>query len=224
MAVLARRRHDSDDGRADQLVVRCAAEPEGIRAGGDRRRTSTASLRHRERHLRAVNGRAHEARARLSDHLRYRLPLFRFWPGRRPAEARTVGWKSRCHWPWECDAANAPVEVDLKQQTLDVRSSLNNGDSPKRRLRQLCAQYRKWGQNENRTFNLVGQYKLRGRKRRVSNRNLCSQSAAYCRHLSIKLFCERLNHAGTKPGFRLSEHTIRLTGAIVGDRKLPICS
>lgn len=29
-------------------------------------------------------------------------------------------------------------------------------------------QYRKWGQNENRTFNLVGQYKLRGRKRRVS--------------------------------------------------------
>src|SRR5258706_8330078 len=74
-------------------------KPEGIRAGGDRRRTSTASLRHRERDLRAVNGRAHEARANLSDHLRHRLPLFRFWPSRRPAEARIVGRRSRCHWP-----------------------------------------------------------------------------------------------------------------------------
>jgi 6-methylsalicylate decarboxylase len=79
--------------------IRCAAEPEGIRAGGDRRRTSTASLRHCERDLRAVNGRADEARADLSDHLRYRLSLFRFWPGRRPAEARIVGRGSRCHWP-----------------------------------------------------------------------------------------------------------------------------
>src|SRR6266404_5471113 len=99
MAVLARWRHDSDDGWADQRVLRCAAEPEGIRAGGDRRRTSTASLRHRERDLRAVNGRADEARADLSDHLRYRLPLFRFWPSRRPAEARIVGRRSRRHWP-----------------------------------------------------------------------------------------------------------------------------
>src|SRR3979490_191399 len=99
MAVLARRRDDSDDGWADQLVLWCAAEPEGIRAGGDRRRTSTASLRHRERDLRAVDGRAHEAGANLSDHLRYRPPLFRFWPSRQPAEAWTVGRRSRCHWP-----------------------------------------------------------------------------------------------------------------------------
>jgi hypothetical protein len=88
----------------------------------------------------------------------------------------------------------------------------------------VLSQYRKWGQSENRTFNLVGQYELRGRKRRVSNRNFCSQGAAHYHHLSIKLVCERFNHAGTKPGFRLSEHTIRLTGAIVGDRELPICS
>jgi len=32
-----------------------------------------------------------------------------------------------------------PVEVDLKQQIFDVCSSLNNGHSPKGRLRQLCA-------------------------------------------------------------------------------------
>src|SRR5258705_13290348 len=111
MAVLARRRHDSDDGWADQLVLWCAAEPEGVRAGGDRRRTSTASLRHRERDLRAVNGRAHEAGADLPDHLRYRLSLFRFWPSRRPAEARIVSRRSRRHWPRECDASNSSVKV-----------------------------------------------------------------------------------------------------------------
>ena len=66
--------------------------------------------------------------------------------------------------------------------------------------------------------------KLRGRKRRVSNRNLCSRRAAQCHHSSIKLLCQRFNHAGTKSGFRLSEHAVRFTGAIVGDRKLPICS
>ena len=32
-----------------------------------------------------------------------------------------------------------PVEVDLKQQIFNVCSSLNNGPSPKGRLRQLCA-------------------------------------------------------------------------------------
>ena len=32
-----------------------------------------------------------------------------------------------------------PVEVDLKQQIFDVCSSLNNGHSPKGRVRQLCA-------------------------------------------------------------------------------------
>jgi hypothetical protein len=63
---------------------------------------------------------------------------------------------------------------------------------------------------------------LPGCKRGVSNRNFCSRSTAQCHHLSIKLSCERLNHAGTKPGFRLSKHAIRLTRAIVGDRKLPI--
>ena len=63
---------------------------------------------------------------------------------------------------------------------------------------------------------------LRGCKRGVSNRNFRSRSTAQCHHLSIKLSCERLNHARTKPGFRLSKHAIRLTGAIVGDRKLPI--
>src|SRR5258707_15052042 len=36
MAVLARRRHDSDDGWADQLVLRSADEPEGIRARGSK--------------------------------------------------------------------------------------------------------------------------------------------------------------------------------------------
>src|SRR6202043_2672399 len=35
-----------------------------------------------------------------------------------------------------------PVEVDLKQQIFDVCSSLNNGHSPKGRLRQLCAKGR----------------------------------------------------------------------------------
>src|SRR3984893_15724186 len=35
-----------------------------------------------------------------------------------------------------------PVEVDLKQQIFDVCSSLNNGHSPKGRLRQLCARRR----------------------------------------------------------------------------------
>src|SRR5438309_2123677 len=99
MAVLARWRHGSDDGWADQLFLRGAAELEGIRAGGDFGRTSTASLRHRERDLCAVNGRPHEARAHLSDHLRHRLPLFRFWPDRRTAEAWTIGRRSRCHWP-----------------------------------------------------------------------------------------------------------------------------
>jgi hypothetical protein len=34
-----------------------------------------------------------------------------------------------------------PVEVDLKQQIFDVCSSLNNGHSPKGRLRQLCADF-----------------------------------------------------------------------------------
>src|ERR1700741_4138549 len=109
MVVLARRRHDSDDGREDQRVLRCAAEPEGIRPGGNRRRTSTDSLRHRERDLRAVNGRADEARAALPDHLRVRLPVFRFWPGRRAAEARIVGRRSRCNRPRECDAPNSPI-------------------------------------------------------------------------------------------------------------------
>src|SRR5260221_8425045 len=32
-----------------------------------------------------------------------------------------------------------PVEVDLTQQIFDVCSSLNNGHSPKGRVRQLCA-------------------------------------------------------------------------------------
>src|ERR1700738_1650218 len=32
-----------------------------------------------------------------------------------------------------------PVEVDVKRQIFDVCSSLNNGPSPKGRLRQLCA-------------------------------------------------------------------------------------
>jgi hypothetical protein len=32
-----------------------------------------------------------------------------------------------------------PVVVDLKHQIFDVCSSLNNGHSPKGRLRQLCA-------------------------------------------------------------------------------------
>src|ERR1700686_5204802 len=35
-----------------------------------------------------------------------------------------------------------PVEVDLKPQIFDVCSSLNNGHSPKGRLRQLCAKGR----------------------------------------------------------------------------------
>ena len=70
----------------------------------------------------------------------------------------------------------------------------------------------------------VGRHKLHRRKRRVGNRNSCPQNSARCHHLSIELSCERFNHAGTQPGFRLSEHAIRLTGAIVGDRKLPICS
>src|SRR5271166_4965946 len=99
MAILARRRHYPDDGWADQRVLRSAAEPEGIRAGGDRRRTSTAAVRHRDLDLRAVNGRADEARADLPDHLRYRLPLFRAWPNRRAAEARIVGRRSRCRRP-----------------------------------------------------------------------------------------------------------------------------
>src|ERR1700730_6202227 len=120
MAVLARRRHGSDDGRADQRVLRRAAEPEGIRPGGDRGRTSTAPLRHREFDLRAVDSRPHEARADLADHLRYRLPLFRSWPISRAAKARIVGRRSRCHWPRECDAPRSPVEVELKQQMLDV--------------------------------------------------------------------------------------------------------
>jgi hypothetical protein len=80
------------------------------------------------------------------------------------------------------------------------------------------------GQDQNRLLIQCRGPILRGCKRGVRNRNFCSQSAAQCHHLSIKLFCERINHAGTKPGFRLSEHAIRLTGAIVGDRKLPICS
>src|SRR4051794_36150249 len=109
MVVLARWRYDSDDGRADQLVLRCAAELEGICPGGNRRRTSTASLRYCERYLRAVNGRTDEARADLPDHLRYRLPLFRFWPSRRPTEARIVGRRSRRNRLRECDAPNSPI-------------------------------------------------------------------------------------------------------------------
>jgi hypothetical protein len=34
-----------------------------------------------------------------------------------------------------------PVEVDRKQQIFDVCPSLNNGHSPKGRLRQLCADF-----------------------------------------------------------------------------------
>src|SRR5712671_900808 len=41
-----------------------------------------------------------------------------------------------------------PVEVDLKQQIFDVCSSLNNGHSPKGRLRQLCAKRTWWLQKE----------------------------------------------------------------------------
>jgi len=44
--------------------------------------------------------------------------------------------------------------------------------------------------------------KLRGCKRGVSNRHFCPRSTAQCNHISIKLFCQRLNHAGTKPGLR----------------------
>ena len=54
-------------------------------------------------------------------------------------------------------------------------------------------------------MNRAGRHKLRGRKRRVSNRNFCSQSAAQCHHLSIKLPCQRFNDTGTKSGFWLSE-------------------
>jgi len=41
-----------------------------------------------------------------------------------------------------------PVEVDLKQQIFDVCSSLNDGHSPKGRLRQLCAKRTWWLQKE----------------------------------------------------------------------------
>jgi hypothetical protein len=84
----------------------------------------------------------------------------------------------------------------------------------------VSCQQQKWAE----CIGCGGPVKLRGCKRSVSNRNFCPQCSAHGHHLSIKLFCKRLNHAGTKPGFRLSKHAIRLTGAIVGDRKLPICS
>ncbi|SHG42694.1 hypothetical protein SAMN05444169_2408 [Bradyrhizobium erythrophlei] len=43
------------------------------------------------------------------------------------------------HPPESLTTRLVPVEVDLKQQIFDVCSSLNNGHSPKGRLRQLCA-------------------------------------------------------------------------------------
>ena len=76
-----------------------AARPEGIRAGRDRGRAAPASLRHRERDIRAVHSSAAQARAGLPDHLRHRLSLFRLWPVCAIAEAWPLGGGSRCHWP-----------------------------------------------------------------------------------------------------------------------------
>jgi hypothetical protein len=47
-----------------------------------------------------------------------------------------------------------PVEVDLKPQIFDVCSSLNNGHSPKGRLRQLCAKTRLMHRSKQLVFRL----------------------------------------------------------------------
>src|ERR1700676_2369794 len=49
-----------------------------------------------------------------------------------------------------------PVEVDLKQQIFDVCSSLNNGHSPKGRLRQLCATCGLTRRSKQRLFDHLG--------------------------------------------------------------------
>ena len=43
-------------------------------------------------------------------------------------------------------------------------------------------------------------------------------------HVPWALLCQHFDNAGTKSGFGLSEHAVRYAGAVVGDRKLPICS
>jgi len=87
---------------------------------GDRRRTSTASLRHRERDLRARQWPAlHEARANLSDHLRHRLPLFRFLAkvADLQKEARIVGRRISMPLAHENATRLIPrLKIDLKLQ------------------------------------------------------------------------------------------------------------
>ena len=108
MVVLACRRHDFDDGGADQFVLWRAARPEGVRTGWDRRRAAPASLRHRQRDLRAVHGRAAQARPGVPDHLWQRLSVFRPWPVRAVAEARPRDSGSRCHGRGERNSVSFP--------------------------------------------------------------------------------------------------------------------
>src|SRR6266850_3984484 len=68
----------------------------------------------------------------------YLIPSFCAWmraTGPHPLRAREL---TTPH-PEGLTTRLVPVEVDLKQRIFDICSSLNNGHSPKGRLRQLCA-------------------------------------------------------------------------------------
>jgi hypothetical protein len=127
-------------------------------------------------------------------------------PKERCNESRTINWA-----PYGAKTKEKPAEMNRRD--IVARVPLGDGRATDSDIRS--------GENGS---GAAVRYKLRGRKRRVRNRNLCSRSSARCHHLSIQLLCQRFDHAGTKSSFRLSEHAVRFTGAIVGDRKLPICS
>ena len=76
VAVLPCGRNHADDGGPHRCVLRQKPEARGVRAGRNSRRAAAAQLRHGQRDIGAHHGGTVEVRARLTDHLRHRLPLF----------------------------------------------------------------------------------------------------------------------------------------------------
>ena len=107
----------SNDGGPHRLVLRRAAESQGVRTGRHPRRAQAPLLRHRERNFCTRDSGADEARSCVANHLWQRLSVLPTRPDRKPAAARPYPGAVTRHRERQRDEAHSQSE-DLRPRSL----------------------------------------------------------------------------------------------------------
>src|SRR5262249_10563478 len=127
VAILPRRRNNSDDGGPDRCLLRKAAESQGICTGRHRRRTQTPPLRHRKRNVRARDGGANEARSNLANYVWQRFPVLSARPDHQLAASRPYRAAATRHRKRQRDEAHPELEELRSRKLRDFRTWVPRG-------------------------------------------------------------------------------------------------